>query len=179
MLRGALDAWLNPQLTAPALAPAGARRRDRFDAFTRRSRRVLQLAEDEARQRHSRAILPEHLLLGLLVERDGVAAHVLIQRGIRLEDVQATVREAIGTTGACDPQLIGLSADTKRAIELAVREANRLRHHYLGTEHLLLGLIAQGHGAGVELLRRHGAGDLDEIRRDVVRTLNEDGPRVR
>lgn len=78
----------------------------------------------------------------------------------------------------CDPRRLRLSQDAKRAIELSVAEANRLRHHYLGTEHLLLGLVAEGHGLAADLLRERNVAELVELRQHIVRVLNEGGPHL-
>ena len=179
VLRGALDAWLHPELgAAPAPATAGSSGHGRFDKFTPRSRIVLQLAQQEAERLHQQ-IGSEHVLLGLLLEGHGVAAHVLAERGVQLDDLRVAIlvhtHPALGT----DPRRLGLSQDAKRAIELSTAEANGLRHQYLGTEHLLLGLVAEGQGLAAELLRQRKVGDVTELRQHIVRVLNESGPHLR
>lgn len=185
IVRGALDARLHPQLVAlPARVGASGnppRHRDRFDKFTRRSRTVLDLAAKEAERLGHALITSEHLLLGMLLEGEGVAAHVLAERGVHLDELRKVLLEGLESVPRTDQQRIGLSDDAKRAIELGVAEANRLRHHYVGTEHLLLGLIqvADKHGSAAEILRQRNAGDLAELRSHVVRVLNEGGPHLR
>ena len=183
VVRGALDARLHPQLVALP-APVGAsgnpaHRRDRFDKFTRRSRTVLDLAAKEAERFGHPLITSEHLLLGMLLEGEGVAAHVLAERGVHLDEVRKLLLEGLEAVPRTDRQRIGLSDDAKSAVELSVAEANRLRHHYVGTEHLLLGLVAEEHGTAAEILRKRNAGDLPELRSHIVRVLNEGGPHLR
>ncbi len=183
VLRGALDARLHPQLVALP-APVGgsanpAHRRDRFDKFTRRSRAVLDLAAKEAVRLGHPQIMSEHLLLGMLLEGEGVAAHVLAERGMHIDEVRQLLLENLESVPRTDCQQIGLSPDAKRAIELSVAEANRLRHHFVGTEHLLLGLVAEGHGTAAEILRQRNAGDLPGLRSHILRVLNEGGPHLR
>jgi hypothetical protein len=160
VLRGAVDAWLHPELGAVPAHVGGnanpARRRDRFDKFTRGSRIVLDLAAKEAQRLGHQQITTDHLLLGLLLECDGVAAHVLQARGVNSDEVRARILDHMGSAAPGEATLIGLSPDAKRSIELSVAEANRLRHHYVGTEHLL------------QVLRSH-----------VVRVLSEGGPHLR
>ena len=146
VLRSVLDAWLHPDLVyasgAPQPAVASGARGGRFDMFTPRSRAVLGLAHAEANRLGSTQIGTEHLLLGLLDEGNGVAAHVLMEHGVQLRELGAALVRRIQPAGEAATQVIGLSPSAKRAIELSVAEANRLHHRYLGTEHLLLGLVA-------------------------------------
>ena len=183
VLGGALDAWLHPQLV-PVPAPVGGSsnpspRRDRFDKFTPRSRTVLNLAAQEAQRLGHPHITTEHLLLGMLLEGEGVAAHVLADRGVQIDEIRRLLLESLESVPRTDRQPVGLSTDAKRAIELSVVEANRLRHHYVGTEHLLLGLLAEGHGVAADILRQRQAGDLGELRSHIARVLNEGGPYLR
>ncbi len=179
VLRSVLDAWLHPGLVAsstspqPAVAPRARGRR--FDAFTARSRTALDLAHRQAVRLHCVRIEPEHLLLGLLDEGNGVAAHVLMQHGIQLADLRAAIVERLQSAGEVAAQPMGLSPSAKRVIELGVAEANRLNHHYVGTEHLLLGLVAQQEGFAAEELRRHDFGDLAHLRREILQVLQR-GP---
>lgn len=183
VLRGAFDAWLNPDLgtaAAPVVAGrAAASNRDRFDKFTRRSRVVLRLAQDEAHRLRHQQIGTEHLLLGLLLEGEGVAAHVLADCGVQADELRAAILARAESPMAGDPQRVGLSQDAKHAIELSVVEANGLHHHYVGTEHLLLGLVAAGKGIAADLLRQGNVADLPDLRRHILRVLNEGGPRLR
>src|SRR3981081_4007060 len=130
---------------------------DRFDKFTERARKVLQLAQEEAQRFNHNYIGTEHLLLGLVREGEGVAAKVLGNLGVELNKARSAVEFAIGVgdlTGAGD---IGLTPRAKKVIELSVDEARRLNHHYIGTEHLLLGLGRAGEGVA--------AGGLEELAR--------------
>jgi hypothetical protein len=182
VLRGAADAWLHPDLveTSAALQAASASRpRGGRDKFTSGSRTVLDLAHREALRLHSQHIGPEHLLLGLLGEGNGVAAHVLMRHGIDLVELRTAVVGRLQTTGDAGAQLIGLSPLGKRVIELSVAEANRLRHHYVGTEHLLLGLVAHAEGVAVEELRSRNFGDLSALRREIHEVLSRGGPYLR
>jgi Clp amino terminal domain, pathogenicity island component len=177
VLLGALDAWLRPQLgPSRALAPAGGakapRRRDRFDKFTPRSRAALELAQAEAKSLHHGFIGTEHLLLGLLHDPDNIAVRVLHTFGVKPASVRAAVEYQLGSAAPTDLSTGGLTIRTKRVIELSVEEANRLGHSYVGTEHLLLGLLREGQGLAAIVLREVGSGDVDEVRRRVVRVLN-------
>ena len=108
-----------------------------------------------------------------------MAAHVLAERGVQLDELRAAILIHAHPATGTDPRRLGLSQDAKRAIQLSVAEANRLRHHYLGTEHLLLGLVAEGQGLAAELLRQRNVGDVAELRQQIVRVLNEGGPHLR
>jgi len=183
VLRSVLDAWLHPDLADPSAAPQPAiasRPRGRsFDMFTRRSRTVLDLAHHEAIRLGSIQIGTEHLLLGLLDEGNGVAAHVLMQDGIELAELRTALLGRLQPAGEAATQPMGLSPSAKRAIELSVAEANRLKHHYVGTEHLLLGLVAEREGIAADELRRRNFGDLSTLRREILQVLTRSGPHVR
>jgi Clp amino terminal domain, pathogenicity island component len=175
---GAADARLRPQLVpqrSPALAGSAQprRRRDRFDTFTPRSRSVLQAADEEARRLGHDFIGTEHLLLGLLHEPKGVAMGVLRMLHVGPEAVRAAVETRVPPVYPNKRAARGLTARTKTAIELSVEEANRLRHAWVGTEHLLLGLMREGEGVAADVLRELTGVDVDEVRRLVVRVLNE------
>jgi len=183
VLRSVLDAWLHPDLVdasnalQPAVAPRA--RGGRFDKFTQRSRTALDLAHREAIRLRSAQIGPEHLLLGLLEDGDSVAAHVLLQHGIELAELRAALLGRLQPPGETAARAIGLSELAKRAIELSVAEANRLKHHYVGTEHLLLGLVAQGEGIAADELRRRECGNLSALRREILQVLTQGGPHLR
>lgn len=183
VLRGAVDAWLHPDLaeTSAALQPAIAPRAHgrRIDMFTPRSRAVLGLAQSEAIRLGSGHIGPEHLLLGLIEEANGVAAHVLVEHGIEPTELRKALLARLHPAGEIAAQPIGLSPLAKRAIELSVAEANRLKHHYVGTEHLLLGLVAQADGIAADELRRRNFGDLSMLRREILQVLTRGGPHLR
>ena len=114
------------------------------DPFTERARKALQASSDEATRHHHYSIRPGHLLLGLISVLDGRAALTLVRLGVDLDRAYATAESVVGKLDAsapADPRNLGLTDDSKRLIEGAVAEANRLGHHYVGTEHLLLGLL--------------------------------------
>jgi ATP-dependent Clp protease ATP-binding subunit ClpC len=140
---------------------------------------VLDLAQREAIQLGSERIGSEHLLLGLLAEGHGVAAHVLTEHGIELAELRESLVGHLQSSEKAATQPIGLSPSAKRAIELGVAEANRMRHHYVGTEHLLLGLVAEQEGMAADALRRRNVGDLSTLRREILQVLNEGGPHLR
>jgi len=177
---GALDAWLRPQVPprhSPAIAGGAQSRRrtDRFDKFTKRSRGALQFANEEAGRLGHDFIGTEHLLLGLLHESDGVAAGVLSNMGLDSPKVRAAILAAVSSTGdtGASGRSRGLTQRAKRAIELSVEEANRLRHHYVGTEHLLLGLVREGDGVAAQVLADLGTTDLTTVRRHILRVLTD------
>jgi ATP-dependent Clp protease ATP-binding subunit ClpC len=146
--------------------------RDRFDKFTERARKVLSLAQEEAQRFQHNYIGTEHLLLGLVREGDGVAAKVLTSLDIDLEMVRKKVEEIIGRGDRIVLGEIGLTPRAKKVIELAVDEARRLNHQYIGTEHLLLGLIREGEGIGAGVLESFGL-SLPEVRAKIIQVLNE------
>ncbi|HWO73692.1 MAG TPA: Clp protease N-terminal domain-containing protein, partial [Dehalococcoidia bacterium] len=125
---------------------------DRFDKFTERARRVLTLAQEEAQRFNHNYIGTEHLLLGLVREGDGVAAKVLNSLGVELSKVRSAVEFIIGRGEKSPSGEIGLTPRAKKVIELAVEEARRLNHSYIGTEHLLLGLVREGEGIAFGVL---------------------------
>jgi ATP-dependent Clp protease ATP-binding subunit ClpA len=149
-------------------------RRDKFDKFTERTRKVLSLAQEEARRLNHNYIGTEHLLLGLVDEGEGVAAKALINMGVQLEKVRAKVEFIIGHRQGDRIVLgdIGFTPRAKKVIELAVDEARRLNHHYVGTEHLLLGLLREGEGIAAGVLVEFGV-NLRETRQNVLNILNQ------
>ncbi|HFD40053.1 MAG TPA: ATP-dependent Clp protease ATP-binding subunit [Anaerolineae bacterium] len=130
---------------------------DNLDRFTKRARRVLTRAGEEARRLNHRYIGTEHILLGLVAEEGGVAMRVLKSLDISAERVREQVERTVGRGHRPVHTQPTLTPRTKRVIELAVDEARRLHHHYIGTEHLLLGLVREGEGVAVDVLRRLGA----------------------
>jgi ATP-dependent Clp protease ATP-binding subunit ClpC len=98
---------------------------------------------------------------------------------VQLDEIRALLLASLESLPEAERQLVGLSADAKHALELSVAEANRLQHHYVGTEHLLLGLVAEGHGGAADILRQRNAGDLGELRSHILRVLTEGGPYLR
>ena len=142
-----------------------------FERFTDRARRVVVLAQEEARTLDHGYIGTEHLLLGLIREGDGVAARVLVSLGISLEAVREQVGQIIGRGQQPPPGHIPFTPRAKKVLELALREAQQLGHGYIGTEHLLLGLIREGSGVAAQVLVRLGA-DLNRTRQQVVQLLH-------
>ena len=130
---------------------------DNFDRFTKRARRVLTRAQEEARNLNHRYIGTEHLLLGLVAEEGSVAMRVLHDLGISADQVRQSVERIVGRGTRPFYNQPTLTPRTKRVIELSVDEARRLGHHYIGTEHLLLGLVREGEGVAVDVLRSLGA----------------------
>ena len=145
--------------------------RDKFDKFTEHARKVLSLAQEEAQRFQHNYIGPEHLLLGLVRESEGTAAKVLTNLDIEPNKVRSAVEFVIGRGDRIVLGEIGLSPRAKRVIELAVDEARRLNHHYIGTEHLLLGLIREGEGITAGVLGSFGV-SLDKTRAQTILTLS-------
>lgn len=148
--------------------------RDRFSRFTQRARKVIQLAQEEAQRFQHNYIGTEHLLLGLVSEGEGIGAKTLTGLGIDLEKVRKAVEGIIGRGDRIVPGEIGLTPRAKKVIELSIDEARRLNHHYIGTEHLLLGLIREGEGIGAGVLESFGL-SLQEVRAKILQLLNEKG----
>jgi hypothetical protein len=146
----------------------------RFDKFTERARKVLTLAGEEAQRLNHNYIGSEHLLLGLVREGDGVAARVLTSLGVRLPVLRESVLYMIGRGERLVVGEIGLTPRAKRVIELAVDEARRLNHHYIGTEHLLLGLVREGGSVGVGVLETNGV-NLEKVRTAVMQVVAQPG----
>ena len=144
----------------------------RFEKFTERARRVLSLAQEEAQRFNHNYIGTEHILLGLVRETDGVAARVLSNLGVELHKVRSAVEFIIGRGERSTPGEIGLTPRAKKVIELAVDEARRLNHHYIGTEHLLIGLMREGEGVAAGVLESLGI-NLDKIRGETSRILSQ------
>ena len=145
-----------------------------FERFTDRSRRVLVLAQEEARLLNHDFIGTEHLLLGLVDEGDGIAAQALQALGISLDLVRTAVEDAVGTGPARGQGPAGSPPFTPRAkkvLELALREALQLGHNYIGTEHMLLGLLREGEGVACRVLVGLGA-DLSRVRQEVMRLVS-------
>jgi ATP-dependent Clp protease ATP-binding subunit ClpA len=148
--------------------------RDRFDKFTKRARKVLSLAQEEAQRFHHNYIGTEHLLLGLVHEGEGVAARVLMDLGVELTKVRSAVEFVIGRGDRIVLGEIGLTPRAKKVIDLAVDEARRMDHHYVGTEHLLLGLIREGEGIAAGVLVSLGL-TLEQLRAQTLIVVGERG----
>ena len=136
---------------------------NRFDKFTERAKKVLSLSQEEAQRFQHNYIGTKHLLLGLVREREGIAAKVLANSGVELDKARSAVEFIIGRGDRIVLGEIGLTPRAKKVIELAVDEAHRLNHHYIGTEHLLLGIIREGGGIAIGVLKSLGA-NLEQIR---------------
>ncbi len=147
---------------------------DKFDKFTERARRTLTLAQEEAQRFNHNYIGTEHLLLGLVREGDGIAARILNNLGVQLPRVRSAVEFIIGRGETMRMGEIGLTPRAKKVIELAVDEARRLNHHYIGTEHLLLGLVREGEGIAAGVLEGMGV-RLEDLRAQVIQVLSQSG----
>jgi ATP-dependent Clp protease ATP-binding subunit ClpC len=141
-----------------------------FERFTDRARRVLTYAQDEARLLNHSFIGTEHILLGLLREGQGVGAQALQSLGISLEAVRARVEETIGMAGTAPASSPPFTPRAKKVLELSLREALQMNHSYIGTEHLLLGLVREGEGVAATVLVGLGA-DLGRVRQEVVNLM--------
>ena len=152
---------------------------DKLDRFTQRARRALRMAHEETVRLHQGQIGPEHLLLGLIKEEGGVAGRVLRELGLepqRVADMAQLARGPVQGPVSAEPSL---GRETKRALELALDEARRMGHNYVGTEHILLGLAGQTKGAAIAILQEAGI-TPEQVRRHVRRVLNESpSPTVR
>ncbi len=142
-----------------------------MDHFTQRARRVLSLAHQEAERMRHNYIGTEHLLLGLIKEEGGVAGRVLRELGLEAERVQEMIERLTGP-GQFRGGKLDLSPGTQQVLEYAVEEARRMGHHYIGTEHLLLGLVRYGEGVAIDVLRKLGVSQ-EQIRRQTRRVLQE------
>jgi ATP-dependent Clp protease ATP-binding subunit ClpC len=142
-----------------------------FERFTDRARRVVVLAQEEARLLNHNYIGTEHILLGLIHEGEGVAAKALESLGISLQAVRDQVEEIIGQGGSSPSGHIPFTPRAKKVLELSLREALQLGHNYIGTEHILLGLIREGEGVAAQVLTKLGA-DLSRVRQQVIQLLS-------
>ena len=142
-----------------------------FERFTDRARRVVVLAQEEARLLNHNYIGTEHILLGLIHEGEGVAARALESLGINLESVRSQVVEIIGQGAQAPSGHIPFTPRAKKVLELSLREALQLGHNYIGTEHILLGLIREGEGVAAQVLQKLGA-ELHKVRQTVIQLLS-------
>jgi ATP-dependent Clp protease ATP-binding subunit ClpC len=145
--------------------------RSMFERFTERARRVVVLAQEEARMLNHNYIGTEHILLGLIREGEGVAAKALESLGISLEAVRQQVKEIIGRGQQAPSGHIPFTPRAKKVLELSLRESDGLDQNFIGTEHILLGLIREGSGVAAQVLVKLGA-DLDRARQQVVQLLH-------
>jgi ATP-dependent Clp protease ATP-binding subunit ClpC len=142
-----------------------------FEKFTDRARRVVVLAQEEARMLNHNYIGTEHILLGLVHEDDGVAAKAFRNLDISGEAVRQQVEEIIGRGEISPGGHIPFTPRAKKVLELSLRESIHLGHNYIGTEHILLGLLREGEGVAAQVLVRLGA-DLNQVRREVIRLVS-------
>ena len=145
---------------------------NKMERFTQRARRVLSLAQEEAERLQHNYIGTEHLLLGLMREDGGVAGRVLRELGLEQRRVEELVERLTRASARTSSVQLDLSPGTKKVLELAVDEARRMGHHYIGTEHLLLGLVRQSEGVAIEVLKRLGISP-EEVRKATRRVLQE------
>lgn len=143
-----------------------------FDLFTKRARNVLTLAQEEAQRFQHGYIGTEHLLLGLMREGEGVATQVLNNLGIQVDQVRHSVEAIIGRGGQIVSGQMGFTPRAKKVIELAVDEARRLNHRFIGTEHLLLGLVREGSGIAADVLIGRGL-QLEQVRAETMQVLRQ------
>src|SRR5512139_920527 len=147
----------------------------RFVKFSERARRVLTLAQEEARNLNHSYIGTEHILLGLVREEEGVAAKILVNLGIGLSKVRSAVEFIIGRGEKPSTGETGLTPRAKKVIELAIDEARQMGHNYIGTEHLLLGLLREGEGVASSVLDSFGI-TLERARAEVAHILTQSAP---
>ena len=141
-----------------------------FERFTERARQVVVFAQEEARALRHNYIGTEHLLLGLAREEEGVAARVLDALEIRVEEVRAQVARIVGDGDEVTTGQIPFTPRAKRVLELSLKEALGMRHSYIGTEHILLGLVRENEGVAARIMLDLGA-DAEKIQAEVLRTL--------
>ena len=146
-----------------------------FERFTDRARRVVVLAQEEARMLNHNYIGTEHILLGLIHEGEGVAAKALESLGISLEGVRQQVEEIIGQGQQAPSGHIPFTPRAKKVLELSLRESLQLGHNYIGTEHILLGLIREGDGVAAQVLVKLGA-NLNRVRQQVIQLISGQQP---
>ena len=143
---------------------------DLYSKFTKRAKQVLQLAAEEARAFNHPYIGTEHILLGLIRESEGIAARVLDELGVKLPQARSAVEFIVGSGDSTMVTDQELTARAQKVIKYAIEEANRLNHHYIGTEHLLLGLVRNGEGVATGVLDILGV-SLEQVRNQVMRVL--------
>jgi ATP-dependent Clp protease ATP-binding subunit ClpC len=142
-----------------------------FERFTDRARRVVVWAQEEARGFNHNYIGTEHLLLGLIEEGEGLGAKTLIAVGVDLEMVRGELDIRVGRGASTPKGHIPFTPRAKKVLELALREAMRLGHNYIGTEHVLLGLLREGQGVGAQILMTRVDGGLERVEKEVLQQL--------
>src|SRR6056297_691945 len=141
-----------------------------FAKFTERARKVLSIAEKEALQLKHSYVGTEHILYGLIAEGQGIAARALIDNGISKEVIESKIKDMIGEGQNDVKGSIGLTPRSKKVLNLAMDEARKMGHNYIGTEHLLLGLIREGEGVAIRILMELNS-DLENIKEEVIDLL--------
>jgi hypothetical protein len=159
---GELAAWLRRSTTE--------RREQMFERFTDRARNAVRLAQEETRRLGHASVGTEHLLLGLLAEPEGVGARALVALGLSLDGLRAEVERVVGRGQGAPAGHLPFQPRSKKILELSLREALGLGHNYIGTEHILLGLVREGEGVAAQVLLGRGA-DLPAVRQEVVRLV--------
>ena len=147
----------------------------RFEKFSERARKVLSLAQEEAQQFNHSYIGTEHILLGLVRETEGLAARVLAELGVKNAKIRSAVEFIIGKGEKTDSSEIGLTQRAKKVIELAVDEARRLNHNYIGTEHILIGIMKEGEGVAAGVLESLDV-TLEKIRAETAKLQRQRSP---
>ncbi len=145
---------------------------DRLDTFTERARKVLDLAQEEAQQLNHNYVGTEHLLLGLVREGQGMGVLVLKHLGVNLDEVRSAVEAQLGGGDQAGVEEIGWTPLTKKVIELAADESRRLNHHFVGAEHLLMGLVRTGEGVAASVLENLGV-NLEKVRIQAIRVASQ------
>ena len=145
-----------------------------FERFTDRARRVVVLAQEEARRLNHNYIGTEHILLGLIQEGEGHAAKAIEELNINIDSVRSEVVEIIGEGQQSPSGHIPFTPRAKKVLELSLREALQLGHNYIGTEHILLGLIREGEGVAAQVLKKLGA-ELSQVRQTVIKLISNSG----
>lgn len=148
---------------------------DKMERFTQRARRVLSLAHEEAQRLHHNYMGDEHLLLGMMREEAGMAGRILRNLGLDLAEAKEMVERLTGI-GRNPSSRIELAPRTEQVLQMGIEEARRMGHHFISTHHLLLGMVRQGEGVGMDVLRRLGI-TPEQIRRETRRVLQETRPR--
>lgn len=148
---------------------------DKFERFSVRARHVVALADEEARALQHNYIGTEHLLLGLVREGEGIAGRVLANLGVSIEQARREVSAVVRPGAEVVSGEIGLTPRAKKVIELAVKEAKRLNHGYIGTEHLLLGMVREGHGIACGVLQSFGL-EFERVRSETFCVLSDHAP---
>ncbi|MBA2396641.1 MAG: helix-turn-helix domain-containing protein [Ktedonobacteraceae bacterium] len=164
--------WIHKVLQGKQTSPSDVVKSDRFDRFTDQARRVLKLSQDEAQRFKHNYVGTEHLLLGLIDEGEGTAIQALNNLGVELAKIRANIEIIVSHGDRVVLGDIGLTPRAKKVIELAVDEARRLDHHYIGTEHLLLGLLREGEGIAAGVLESLGV-TLEHARTEVQQLLSK------